>query len=195
MIAERKKYDPVIKVLDWDWRELDFPLYSPINLSLTLDKSLCLRSPSAKKGRFPMSWWGYNNKCVGHGGAPQSHSNGDQRVNRNCRDHQESRTVIMVKDTGTCSALVIDDTESLRVRMKGSSCLHCFNLTCDYNLNVILQNTVDIDTQWKESYAFFILTVKKLEFYCNVCRKSRTNYHSSFFYNYFSLHCGACAWN
>lgn len=160
MIAERKKYDPVIKVLDWDWEELVFPLYPAISLSLTLDKSLCLRSPSAKKGRFPVSWWGYNNECVGHGGAPQCHSNGDQRVNMNCEDHQESRTVIMVKDTGTCSALVIDDTESLHVGMRGFFWLHCFNLTCDCNLNATMQNTVDTDIQQKESYAFFSLRVK-----------------------------------
>lgn len=134
-----------------------------------------------KRGRFPMSWWGYSNKCVGHGGAPQSHGEGDQRVNINCKDHQESRTVIVVKDTGTCWALVIDDTESLHVGMEGSFCLHCFNSTCDYSLNVTLQNTVDRGTQWKESCAFFSLRVKKLEFYCNVCRKCRMDHHSSFF--------------
>lgn len=72
----------------------------------------------------------------------------------NCEDHQESRTVIMVRDTGTCSALVIDDTESLHVGMKGSFCLHCFNLTCDYNLNVTMQNTVDVDTQQKKVILF-----------------------------------------
>lgn len=78
----------------------------------------------------------------------------------NCEDHQESRTVIMVKDTGTCSALVIDDTESLHVGMRGFFLLHCFNLTCDCNLNATMQNTVDTDIQQKESYAFFSSRVK-----------------------------------
>lgn len=67
----------------------------------------------------------------------------------------------MVKDTGTCSALVIDDTESLHVGMRVFFLLHCFNLTCDCNLNATMQNTVDTDIQQKESYAFFSLRVKQ----------------------------------
>lgn len=140
MIAERKKYYPVIKILDWDWRELVFPLYSAVSLSLTLGKSLCLRIPSAEKGKLPMSGEVTTINVFN----PHSHSDGDQRVNMNCKDHQQSRAVVMVKDTGTCSALVIDDTESLHVGMKGSFYLYCFNLTCDCNLSVTMQNTVHI---------------------------------------------------
>lgn len=54
----------------------------------------------------------HENKRVVNGGAPQSPGSGNHRVNINCKDHQESRTVIIVKDTVTCSSSVTGDIES-----------------------------------------------------------------------------------
>lgn len=125
-VYSKKKCDPVIKILDWAWGELSFPLDSAVRSSLTLSRSLCLRSLSAKTGDFPPPC--FENKCVGNGGAPRSRGNGDHRVNVNCKDHQESRTAIIVR-TLWLAQLQSLVTQNLPNGNEVFFCLTVFNLT------------------------------------------------------------------
>lgn len=142
MIAERKKYYPVIKALDWDWKELVLPLLSV--------------------------WvWPWTNLC-----ASESHL--QKRADSQC--HTEVTTINVLDVVELHSPTAMETRELIWIakiirkvgqwlwwRVLGLAQFWSlmtqnlymwewrgFNLTCGYNLNVTMQNTVDIDTQQKK---------------------------------------------